>query len=453
MLHRYLLLAALFVATVAYAQDGIEDNSFTRYRYNSNVTQSVDVHPGSGSFVVAMVTPFGYTARFDEDGNQTNFANQIIQTSGVYAYAVTILAQANESVLMYGRFPNYRGSWPNRNLLRFYSDGTVDSSFHPPVFQMDSTRGTVQSMFQTHDGGYLLRGYFTQVGADTTDRQILKLRQNGSVDTSFRIPSVVMPYPYYQSRPSADGSFLTLATLRTKPDSAVLVRVMENGNQDTSFHMQKHWTNSRYFPSVFPLASGRFFAYSDEGIYRHLSDGGVDTSFRPDFYLGLVLPLIEQADGKLIMGRFIDDQPGWHVDIIRLHRNGKIDSTFTRFSMPAKQGGIQAFLQPTGKILVWANRSNYPNDPMWIYRLNNTLVTAATPSLVEKGVAYPNPASQSLTLQSGKPLNMIRIVSPSGQTVFQTHTLAHVYTVDISTLTPGLYTAWVAGTQWRFVKQ
>ncbi|RMG53973.1 MAG: hypothetical protein D6722_29690, partial [Bacteroidetes bacterium] len=118
-----------------------------------------------------------------------------------------------------------------------------------------------------------------------------------------------------------------------------LIMVDAQGYIDTSFH---HYTNAAFFQwlpdgAEHLLMSSPFLNYYDSlpvnRICRIDTLGNLDTTFRPTlFRWGEAHPLLVQADGKVLVGgTFALHQHPDTLHLIRLHPDGRLDSSFNNF--------------------------------------------------------------------------------------------------------------------------
>jgi len=126
-------------------------------------------------------------ARLNLDGSlDTSFQNPNIGDS-TFTSAYALALQPDGKLLVGGYFSTVAGQ-PRQGVIRLNADGTLDTSFQDPNFtSIGST--SVNGLVLQPDGRILIWGAFNSVGGQTR-KQVARLNQNGSLDTSFRDPDV-----------------------------------------------------------------------------------------------------------------------------------------------------------------------------------------------------------------------------------------------------------------------
>lgn len=446
MLHRYLLLAAVFVTSLAraQAQDGTEDDTFERLYLSSYAAEFLEMNPQTGMFAYSMTSPITHVWCRDGDGGGVGF--DLMPQCGQYASASSLLPQTDGKVLLFGVFPNYTGVWAPGTLLRFQPNGRVDTSFHPPAIVFDSMQMS-PALLQRPDGRYILLGKIPSLGSDTTDRSGIQLMPDGAWDPSFSLPAKVNFNTLYRPVLADDGSVFAVGTWGSTMSRSIYFRIRTDGSLDTNLQIRG---TERV---VLALRSGKFLK-TDSGITRlYRADGSLDTD--TPFSTDLFNVLAELPDGRFIASKGVPaplGSPFWHNLILRLTATGEVDSSFTPFRLPDCLGRQECFVQPSGKLVIVSHSIRYPDTQMPIYRLHNTLLTATEKRGAQARLQpSPVPARGGITLQADVPLGTIRIRNSVGVQVWQTMTTARRTQLELPSLPPGLYTAEAAGTQRRFV--
>jgi uncharacterized delta-60 repeat protein len=118
-------------------------------------------------------------ARLKSDGSYDVSFN-----AGLGAPVVDAIALLNNGQIMIsGFFTSVNNNANARNIARLNENGTVDTSFSSAAFA--SSFGGIECMAQQPDGKVVVGGSFTQVGG-TTQFRLTRLNLDGSVDPSFR---------------------------------------------------------------------------------------------------------------------------------------------------------------------------------------------------------------------------------------------------------------------------
>jgi uncharacterized delta-60 repeat protein len=264
--------------------------------------------------------------RLNADGSDdTSFITGI----GFDNYVDSIVVQSDGKILIGGEFTNYNGTTANR-IIRLNSDASIDSSFVTGT----GFDNSVNSVVVQSDGKILIGGYFDNYDGISAN-SIIRLNQNGSIDTSF-----VYGTGFY----SSFGY------------NGVISILIESNNEI--------------------LIGGQFESYNGipaNNIIRLNTDGSVNTSFISGTgFSSIVNTISKQSDGKILLGGTFSDYNGTLAgSIIRLNIDGSIDTSFitgTGFDYPSINS---ISIQSDGKALVGGTFDNYNGIPAKnIVRLN-----------------------------------------------------------------------------------
>ena len=208
--------------------------------------------------------------------------------------------------------------------------------------------------------------------------------QKGALDLTFNPGSGVGGYTLsvvYAIALQPDKKIIIGGEFTTYNGDSVnmLVRLLPNGQRDTSFHVKANgWkVNSLVLQSDGKIVAGGGFVWLVDSvltnnILRFNTDGSVDSTF----YTGIgfnneVRRLLIQPDGKILAGgqfTSYNNIPYGHV--VRLNTDGTADTSF--HASPGAASTVEAIvLQPDGKILIAGDFPNYDNDTLFrIARLN-----------------------------------------------------------------------------------
>ncbi|MDF3129338.1 choice-of-anchor D domain-containing protein [Kiritimatiellaeota bacterium B1221] len=282
---------------------------------------------------------FGFTLPLHANGNPVIPSFQPILNKSV----TTMALQPGNKLLVAGDFNQINGESHN-GLVRFHSDGSIDSSFHPSI-----SRWGIETLLTQADGKTLISGAF-----ETGDQYyIIRLNQDGSVDENFNVTTNGAVYAMLEM-PNGQiyigGSFNSVNTLTRKS----IARLHADGTQDNTFSLDLETVPySKGVSSIVRqedgkiLLGGRFTSVEGEArnnIAQLQTDGSLDLSFNPtiasaDAYT--VNAMITQPDGKIIL----DDGQ----ELIRLEADGSLDESF---DVPVIGSVKSIALQSDGKIWV-----------------------------------------------------------------------------------------------------
>lgn len=162
-----------------------------------------------------------------------------------------------------------------RNLIRFFPDGSLDSSFNYNFFEHRSytgTNGPISDAYMQDDGKVILVGRFTQYNGEAVNN-IVRINKNGDIDRSFHVgngaddPISSIRYNETTQRFMLAGNFEHFNGL---PYSG-LVMLKKDGSTDASFKPSEKATNASYryaqqLSNGLIIVGGYFKTY--EGVHR-----------------------------------------------------------------------------------------------------------------------------------------------------------------------------------------
>jgi uncharacterized delta-60 repeat protein len=304
--------------------DGTEDTAFTTNLGTgfSGPVYAIAVQSDGKILVGGGFTTFGANTRgrmlrLNADGTDDTTFNNNMGGGGFNNTVFDIAIQSNDQIVVGGSF-TVLGSGTRNRLVRFNSNGTVDTTFYANLGGSGSTsafNGTVFAVAIQSDQKILVGGSFSSLGGTTRNRMV-RLNTTGTVDTAF-----------YGSLGS--GAFNnTVREITVQSDQKILV-----GGEFTSLGGT---TRNRLV---------------------RLNDGGtVDTAFYTNLGTGFVGPpniIVVQSDAKILVGgEFTGLGANTRNYMLRLNADGTEDTTFY-----TNLGGLDGVvnyiaLESTGKIFV-----------------------------------------------------------------------------------------------------
>jgi uncharacterized delta-60 repeat protein len=302
-------------AVVRYNSDGSLDSTFngtgavttvlSGLLKPSDYGQSV-IQQANGRLVVAGNSfnganeDFGLV-RYNQDGsldvtfNETGIVTTSVGTGNDKCYSV--IQQADGKLVVSGT--SYTGSNPDFALVRYESDGSLDTSFGvngKVVTPIGTGSDFGQSVIELSDGKLLMVGYSEYVFV------LVRYNDDGSLDTTF------------------DGDGKLFAGITTYPAASYGLSVLQQ-------------TDDKIVVAGYAKTSGN----DDLAIARYNLDGSFDTSFSGDGKLTMPIgssneaaaAVIQQADGKLVMGGYSYNAGNVHFALVRLNTDGAMDTTFS----------------------------------------------------------------------------------------------------------------------------
>ncbi|HEY0969004.1 MAG TPA: delta-60 repeat domain-containing protein [Opitutaceae bacterium] len=411
--------------------DKITRQRFARLNADGTVDTGFDLQTNDNVFSLQpiadgeMLVSGRFTAVYGASGSSTPTENHVVRlaadgsvksswlisaASGAQIEALAL--QTDGKILVGGRFTDFVGSTAT-NLLRLYGNGNVDADFRASTdgtvrallvhaasgaeanrgnafawlerngafhggFSIDGTQqlsGRVNAIAVQADGAILLGGYFSN-RAGTTSREIIRIRPDGTVDTTF------LPRP--------DGAVNAIVV---QPDGKILIagafaavsdlvrhrvaRLNPDGSVDdfTPIPLNGTVNAMTLLPDGRVVVGGLFTAMevddgenddddgdgstTDDTAVRYVammsSTGAYDTSFRP-IPNGIVESILPSADGRLYLGgSFSSFTPaGTNTAVSRnslalVGLDGAVDATFN----PGPNAAVRAMaLQADGKLVI-----------------------------------------------------------------------------------------------------
>jgi uncharacterized delta-60 repeat protein len=332
--------------------DGSLDQSFTA-RADAEVNAIAVLTDGriiiGGSFTMVNNLPRRFLASINVDGTtDDDFNLDTVITSSVNDVAISadgrILAGTGSALLPKGR------------LYRFSPEGVNDAAFDVVV----SSYGRVADIAQQANGKIIVGGFFEYVNR-VFRPSLARLNYNGSLDTTF-VPS----FPNQTSVPNinavavqSDGKILVGSGSFGAANYRGILRLNDNGSLDTSF--QNAFAESSSVTDIIVQPDGKILVGGDlrisGGSYalaRLNGNGTLDESFAPVRLLGFsgsLYKLLLQPDGRVVFGgRFSLVNGVSRNSLARVNSNGTLDTGFN----PSADGNsvYDLDLQADGKILV-----------------------------------------------------------------------------------------------------
>jgi len=308
--------------------------------------------------------------RFNTNGS---LDNSLLNSADSIGYSVSL--QTDGKILLPGFFTNFATGGMRNGLARFNTDGSIDSAFTPAFTRF----GTVNAITQQADGKVLVGGQFQKANGNFAGN-IARFNADGTFDNTFATGTGTAPDPLNFSNQvnaiavQADGKILVGGRFGTFNGSTqrVLVRLNANGSVDTTFNLSGD-VNLDLIPlveeiSVLPdgkiLVGGalrKIATGQARGFLQLNSDGSVDETFNGGG-IGLnstVYRILRQTDGKyIVVGQFTTHNGVSRPRIARINADGTLDASFT-VGTGANSTVFDAALQQDGKIVIAGAFTSY----------------------------------------------------------------------------------------------
>jgi uncharacterized delta-60 repeat protein len=316
------------------------DSSFNpTFNFSPRIDNSLVVQPDgkvivAGTFTVVNGASYKNIVRLNENGSvDAAFNPGSGPSSSIYAVAL----QPDGKILIGGLFTSFNGVAANR-IARLNQNGTLDSSFNPGA----AANSTVLKIVVQPDGKILAGGRFTSFNG-AARRGIVRLNSDGTIDNSF-VTTNNTDGTVYDIAVQPDGKVIIGGLLYTNNIifGTLVLRLNQNGSLDSSFAPPTD--SSGRDKTLFSLAlqadgklliGGIFFninGVSRRGIARLNANGSLDTTFNVGAGTGendSVQSILVQPNGKVIIGGAISSINGVaRNNIARLNADGSVDSSF-----------------------------------------------------------------------------------------------------------------------------
>lgn len=229
--------------------DGSRDNSFNNGGFGfgqNNEIYSIALQP-NGKIVAAGTlgaynnTPLKNIVNINSNGNINTDFNIGTGFGGVYYYVPKIVSQSDGKIIAVGPFSTYNGTTSN-HIARINTDGSIDSSFN-----IGNGFGSSTNTVVIQPDGKIIIGTSSNSYNGNAVKGIIRLNQNGTVDTSFHSGSGFggTIYSIQSIALQADGKIIVAGGFDSYNGtiSKNIIRLLENGNIDTSFNVGSGFNN------------------------------------------------------------------------------------------------------------------------------------------------------------------------------------------------------------------
>ncbi|MCX6856354.1 MAG: immunoglobulin domain-containing protein [Verrucomicrobia bacterium] len=284
---------------------------------------------------------------------------------------LAVATQPDGKILVAGSFTRFDGDEDKKRIVRFTSDGTLDSTFDNALIQ----NGEIRDILVQADGKIIIGGTFTTVRVnktatnDVTRNRLARLNTDGSLDTSFN-PNLNGDVRVIV--PQADGKFLVGGSFTTVGGvvRSRMALLNSNGSLDTSFRSPDIRNGEVRAIAVhnptLPTARGTYViggtftsvrgTDNRNRLARVELNGDLDTTFNPDANSD-VNAVVVLADNKLLVGGAFSAFVGGvqtRTRLARLNESGSLDNSFAQ----EVNGTVNRLVRETsGTVLVSGNFS------------------------------------------------------------------------------------------------
>jgi uncharacterized delta-60 repeat protein len=170
-------------------------------------------------------------ARLNEDGSlDVSFDPGTGANSNVY----NSLVQPDGKLVVYGNSISNFNSVPVNNIFRLNSDGSLDPSF----YTLSSSYQPISTAELQLDGKILVFGSFTEFNG-VLKRHAIRLHPDGNIDSSFYSGNGFNDFTSIRADLQLDGKIILYGSFTSYNDTIAnrIIRLNNNGSIDTSFHL------------------------------------------------------------------------------------------------------------------------------------------------------------------------------------------------------------------------
>jgi uncharacterized delta-60 repeat protein len=258
------------------------------------------------------------------------------------------LIQPDGKIIVAGEFKLVNGA-AKPNLVRLNADGTLDTTFNPPVIYSSGAGYPIQAIALQADGKIVICGQFS-----TPRNAVARLNADGSPDAAFNSSPALSNLWYGDDLKIAPDGKIVFTAIRLFPSGGALPYLISL-NSDGSLNSQIDSITGKL--AIQP--DGKIIVIGN-GVQRLNPNLSTDSSFTTIFTNGAVNDVVFQPDGKFIIGgEFTEINSTPLVRVARINPNGSVDTTFNVNNAGAN-GIVHALVYlPSGKVLVGGDFTFY----------------------------------------------------------------------------------------------
>jgi len=212
--------------------------------------------------------------------------------------------------------------------------GQAAGAFFPIRPASFTTPGKVNTSIPLGDGRVLLGGSFVSIGGQAAPGSLAMIKNDGSLDTTFRVDPDLQVYEVYAAALQSDGKIVIAGWFKKLPVylTHFLLRLEPNGTLDDTFAPTA--INSQVYSILVDgekILVGGDFTQPAPRIARLNQDGTADPSFSG---VGTganssVRGIARQSSGKyIIVGEFSSYNGASQAGVARLSASGSLDAAF-----------------------------------------------------------------------------------------------------------------------------
>ena len=317
------------------------------------------------ALALVMLLPVSTLAVTLLDGFNIHNLGTVSITGSVHAVAI----QRDAKILIGGSF-TATGGTPAvsfRNLARLNPDGTLDTTFVPPLLE-----GPVHAIALQPDLAppanpdlVIIGGSFTSAGG-TTRKGLARLKgANGALDDFNPVDELAPPVTVKAIALLPGGENLLIGGVFTEIETGTPTRNLAGVSAPAAGAGELNWSYSGGLSNDAGnvevdaillqdgrvVVGGKFATPWSSNIARFEAGGAYDTSFAPPSPGGVVRSLALQVDGKILLGGDFTGGALGRDYLARLNADGTLDGFNPGFDTAPGKGVASLLVQPDGKIV------------------------------------------------------------------------------------------------------
>lgn len=214
------------------------------------------------------------------------------------------MAQSDGKIMVWGEFNNVGGNAATDNIARLSSTGARDATLTPAVINAG-----VFGLFQQQDGKYVVSGGFTNAGGNASTDYTARLGLNGTLDSSFVPP--VLNNPAWSNFQTSEGKYLVGGNFTNVSGRSYIVQLFGDGlfaspdpldfgtqtNATTSTTQMITVSNSGTATYSIP-AGGVTKSGTDQNLFSVVSDAYSGATLAPGAQCTVGLTFTPASDGS-----------------------------------------------------------------------------------------------------------------------------------------------------------
>lgn len=336
-------------------RDGSVDREFSLTVGESGAGEVTSVTPAGtdgklyvgGAFGSILGVAASNVARVFQDGVVDQSFNV---GSGANAIVRRLVVQPDGKLLVSGAFTSFNGI-QRRNIVRLNQDGSVDTTF-----EVTSNGDQQEACGVQSDGRIFVCGNFTTING-ASRKQLARLQPSGAPDLSFDFGTGIPGSGSVRAiRQLSDGKILLGGNFSSinGTNRESVARLNSDGTVDSSYILG---TNMSFVLDIRETVDGRFVFTSINRLVKAMPDGSLDPSFTSDnSFTGTARFSTPLASGKILVGGDLTQvRVGTFFlpirGLVRLNANGTIDLSYTSPFAGSTSPSIQAgYLDPAGRL-------------------------------------------------------------------------------------------------------